>query len=347
WRKGCRFDGWDEHLNWDVWLEAIDEWGIDPQRYLGTLPTDGALPWDHIDVGLAPKFLYKEWKRATKDRLSPPCSKPLGEQVHHTNMADERADERKLVCYHCGVACDLTAMRDERMTFLSKLGATERPAPRAEDDLPEWKTVRTNKKGQMLPPKRAEQGEGHRYRIRFTKLAATSLTSQLDLTRTLPRILRRAGITLKYSQGFSPKPVLTYGPALPLGIPSLCEVADVVSLDPLDPDTIAEQINAVTDPGLRVTAAARIPDTARSCARSAKLAEYVLACPGSWDEAAMESAAARATSGEPLLTMVTRKRGEREVDILAGVRSAEVDSPREEETRLLALPPDMPVLRVR
>jgi len=347
WRKGCRFDGWDEHLNWDAWREAIAEWGVDPQRYLGTLPTDGALPWDHIDVGLAPKFLYKEWKRATKDRLSPPCSKPMGEQVHHTNMADAQADERKLVCYHCGVACDLTAMKTERLAFLDKLGAVDRPAPRADDDLPEWKTVRKNKRGQMLPPKRAEQGEGYRYRLRFTKLGATALTSQLDLTRSLPRVIRRAGVTLKYSQGFAPKPVLTYGPALPLGIPSLCEVADITSLDELDLDTILGQLNAVTDPGMRVVAAAKLPDGARSCARTAKLAEYVIACPGTWDEPTLVTAGERACSGEPLPMMVTRKKGEREVDIVSGVRSAKVGRPTAEETRLLAIAPDTPVLRVQ
>ena len=180
WRKGCRFDGWDEHLNWEAWIEAIQEWGIPTSRYLGTLPLDGALPWDHIDVGLAPNFLVREWKQATKDRLSPPCSKPKGDQVHHTNMADAIADKRRLVCYHCGVACDLTAMRDERLSFLEKLGAKEPPAPRDEADLPEWKTVRTNRLGQTLPPKRADQGEGFSYRLVFTKLATTSLRSSIS-----------------------------------------------------------------------------------------------------------------------------------------------------------------------
>ncbi|MGB0589273.1 MAG: TIGR03960 family B12-binding radical SAM protein [Myxococcota bacterium] len=347
WRKGCRFDGWDEHLNWDAWLEAIEEWGVPTDRYLGTLPLDGALPWDHIDVGLAPKFLSKEWKRATKDRLSPPCSKPLGEQVHHTNMADAIEDERKLICYHCGVACDLTAMREERLTFLEKLGAKERPTPRAEDDLPEWKTVRTNRLGQTLPPKRADQGQSYSYRLIFTKLATTSLTSQLDLTRSLPRIIRRAGMVLKYSEGFSPKPQLTYGPALPLGVPSLSEVVDVIALTDIDPTMLAEQINAVSDPGLRVVDAARLPDGVRSCARSAKLAEYVLACPGTWGVEELTAAAARATSGDPLMTMVTRKRGDREVNILAGLQSAEVDYPSVQETRLLALGADTPLLRVK
>ncbi|MFO0748924.1 MAG: hypothetical protein U1F43_25150 [Myxococcota bacterium] len=63
WRsRRARLDGWDEHLRLDLWLEeAIAELGIDPhQRYLGTIPVDAALPWDHLDVGLEPGFLAQE-----------------------------------------------------------------------------------------------------------------------------------------------------------------------------------------------------------------------------------------------------------------------------------------------
>jgi len=73
----------------------------------------------------------------------------------------------------------------------------------------------------------------------------------------------------------------------------------------------------------------------------------VLACPDLWDQARLDTAAARANTGEPLAMMVTRKRGEREVNILAGMRGAQVDLPTPEETRLLALAPTVPVLRVR
>jgi radical SAM-linked protein len=201
--------------------------------------------------------------------------------------------------------------------------------------------------GHTLPPKRTDQGKGYAYRLIFTKLATTALTSQLDLTRSLPRIIRRAGVTLKYSQGFSPKAVLSYGPALPLGVPSLSEVVDIIALIDIEPEALIEQVNAVSDPGLQFITAARLPDGARSCARSAKLAEYVVACPGTWDVEDLTTAAARATSDEPLRIMVTRKHGEREVDILAGIQSAEVDYPTPEETRLLALGASTPLLRVR
>ncbi|HAN31880.1 MAG TPA: TIGR03960 family radical SAM protein, partial [Myxococcales bacterium] len=57
WRAGARFDGWDEHLAYDAWMQAFEETDVDPGFYLGRLREDIALPWDHIDVGLADGFL--------------------------------------------------------------------------------------------------------------------------------------------------------------------------------------------------------------------------------------------------------------------------------------------------
>ena len=45
--------------------------------------------------------------------------------IHHTNLEDAEADQRKLVCYDCGVACDLTHMREQRIDFLKGMGSLE------------------------------------------------------------------------------------------------------------------------------------------------------------------------------------------------------------------------------
>ena len=66
--------------------------------------------------------------------LSPPCGKPKGDLVHHTNLAEADTDDRKLICYHCGVACDLQNMRVERKAFLESLGALT-PRPRHQSPL--------------------------------------------------------------------------------------------------------------------------------------------------------------------------------------------------------------------
>ncbi|AUX25335.1 B12-binding protein [Sorangium cellulosum] len=134
WQNGARFDSWDDQLKLSVWEEAFVRHGVDRARYLGTLPLTARLPWDHIDVGLEEGFLAREYRKALQNRLSPPCGKVAGTFVHHTNLEDARADTRRLVCYDCGVACDMTQMREERLTFLEKLGAHRRSLPLLPDD---------------------------------------------------------------------------------------------------------------------------------------------------------------------------------------------------------------------
>ncbi|WP_437793338.1 TIGR03960 family B12-binding radical SAM protein [Sorangium sp. So ce693] len=129
WRHGARFDSWEDQLDLAVWEEAFTHVGVDRAKYLGTLPVTARLPWDHIDVGLEEGFLAKEYRKALQSRLSPPCGKVAGAFVHHTNLDDAKADTRRLVCYDCGVACDMTQMREERLTFLDRLGAHRRSLP--------------------------------------------------------------------------------------------------------------------------------------------------------------------------------------------------------------------------
>ena len=111
---------------------ALAAHGVDVPAYLGTRPVTARLPWDHIDVGLEDGFLLGEYRKALKGRASPPCGKVAGMLIHHTNLADAEPDHRKLVCYDCGVACDLSKMRDDRLVALRALGAERAPAPAGE-----------------------------------------------------------------------------------------------------------------------------------------------------------------------------------------------------------------------
>ncbi len=218
-RRGARFDSWDECLKLEAWHEALAETGVNAQLFLGTIPVDARLPWDHIDVGLEKGFLAKEYRKALKNRLSPPCGKAVGMFIHHTNLADHTKDARKLVCYDCGVACDLGQMRSEREVFLRKLGA----------EAPTLVTLRTpeKQKGKRRPPVRPDQGAPTRVRLAFRKIGRAAFSSHLDIVRILPRLFRRLGLPVYYSLGFHAKPVLVFGPALSLGVASLAEYVDV------------------------------------------------------------------------------------------------------------------------
>jgi radical SAM-linked protein len=79
-----------------------------------------------------------------------------------------------------------------------------------------------------------------RLRLRFTKLGRIRFTSHRDVARMWERALRRAGVEIALSQGFNPRPLLSFGLALPTGSESLAEYLDVALAGPLDPSDPAE-----------------------------------------------------------------------------------------------------------
>jgi len=221
WKGGARFDGWTETFKYDLWMKCLEESGIDPIHMLGTIPMNGRLPWDHIDVGLEAKFLEREWTKANKDRLSPPCGKVHGMIVHHSNLESlEKTfdiDKKRLVCYSCGVACDLKEMVEERRDYLGSMNAIE--------DTP-YEAPKERKKIVELREKRG-QWTGEKYRIEFSKVGPISFISHLDLQKIVARIFKRAEIEVLYSEGYKTRPLIAFGPALTLGVSSLSEYFDV------------------------------------------------------------------------------------------------------------------------
>src|SRR6185436_18239191 len=106
------------------------------------------------------------------------------------------------------------------------------------------------------------------YRIRFAKLGRAAFLGHLDLVRLLARSFRRADLPLAMTRGFSPKPRVSFGPALGLGVPSLGELMDVdlehvapglrsweigdAARSELSPDEVRERLAAVCPPGIEI-----------------------------------------------------------------------------------------------
>lgn len=73
-KKGCKFDGWHEHFQYDTWLEAMKEVGLDPHFYANrAMDYDDVLPWDHIESGVSKKFLVHEHHKALREDLTLDC----------------------------------------------------------------------------------------------------------------------------------------------------------------------------------------------------------------------------------------------------------------------------------
>ncbi len=74
WKKGCKFDSWDDQFKYDKWMEAFEETGIDPAFYANRRRDyDEILPWDHLDYGISKAFLINENKKAHESVTTPHC----------------------------------------------------------------------------------------------------------------------------------------------------------------------------------------------------------------------------------------------------------------------------------
>jgi len=100
-------------------------------------------------------------------------------------------------------------------------------------------------------------------RMRIRKKEEAKYISHLDLMRALERAMRRAKLPLKFTEGFNPRPKLTFTPAIPVGITSDAEYMDVEFTKQLSMDEIFSRLNSVLPPGISLvkvdTAEGKIP----------------------------------------------------------------------------------------
>ena len=74
WSRGCRFDGWDEQMKFDVWMDVLADLSLDFDFYATRARgEDEILPWDVIDVGVKKNYLLAGWHDALRGVAWPDC----------------------------------------------------------------------------------------------------------------------------------------------------------------------------------------------------------------------------------------------------------------------------------
>jgi radical SAM family uncharacterized protein/radical SAM-linked protein len=72
---GCKLDSWTEHFNFELWLQAFNECGLNFDELLhAKFEEDDQLPWDIIDLGIKKEFFKRERKKAFEEELTDTCS---------------------------------------------------------------------------------------------------------------------------------------------------------------------------------------------------------------------------------------------------------------------------------
>lgn len=107
--KGCKYDSWTEFFDYDRWMDAFEECGVDPDLYACRKRDEyEAEPWDHIDCGVNKDYLRKEWRLAQRGILTHDCRHlacngcavcPVLD-VKPIDHKEENAHEKTVFIYH-------------------------------------------------------------------------------------------------------------------------------------------------------------------------------------------------------------------------------------------------------
>ncbi|MFN2214543.1 MAG: TIGR03936 family radical SAM-associated protein [Anaerolineales bacterium] len=114
-----------------------------------------------------------------------------------------------------------------------------------------------------------------RIRVKFAKTEPMRFTSHLDLYRAWERLLRRADLSLVFSQGYNPRPKLQLAAPLALGITSQAEIIDFW-LDNSGDDLkeITTKLLAAQPPGIEVKSIESIDPGAPALQKQVSAADY-------------------------------------------------------------------------
>ncbi|MDO3378584.1 TIGR03960 family B12-binding radical SAM protein [Geoalkalibacter halelectricus] len=209
---GCRFDGWNDCFDFARWQQAFADCGMDAEWYLRARGADEILPWDHIDCGIPKTFFLRERRQALAGAATPDC--------------------REGACTGCGI-CDFEELR-LRLCDPRKL-EEQVPAP-----------------GGAACTAAPGEEQRCRLRLRLAKIGKGRFIGHLEFMSLFHRAVRRAGLPVRYSQGFHPHPRISFSEALPHGMESEAEIIDLDLAAPVSVAEAVTRLNTCLPEGFRV-----------------------------------------------------------------------------------------------
>ena len=172
-------------------------------------------------------------------------------------------------------------------------------------------------------------------RIKFTKHGPVRFIGHLDVMRYFQKAIRRAGIDVTYTTGFSPHQVMSFAAPLGVGLESNGEYMDISvnSLPEAEAEAAGEspcacvvrRLNAVGADGLEAVSARILPENAGNAMASVAAAAYTVRFrEGREPDADLTAAVGRLLAKERIVITKQTKRGEREIDLRPGIYGLEL-----------------------
>ncbi len=157
---------------------------------------------------------------------------------------------------------------------------------------------------------------GEILRLRYSKHGKVVWTSHRDAARIWERALRRAGLPLAYSEGFTPRARLSFGLALPTGAASDAEYLDIVFEGSAgDVGGLAPRLGAMLPEGFGVDGVARLDPGEPSLQEAVTSCSWEIELDGSWDRHALAGLCAEVLAA-PALPVERERKGRTSTDDL-------------------------------
>ncbi len=111
-------------------------------------------------------------------------------------------------------------------------------------------------------------------RVRFEKQGPARFIGHLDVMRYFQKVMRRADIPVRYTEGFSPHQVMSFASPLSVGLSSRGEYMDIEVLESESSEKMIARLNAVSAEGITVTGWRLLPDRAANAMSMVGAADY-------------------------------------------------------------------------
>ena len=113
-----------------------------------------------------------------------------------------------------------------------------------------------------------------RLRLKFSRSHELKFISHLDLMRLWERAIRRAGLPLAYSEGFTPHPRIALAAPLSLGVTSEAELMDIYLTRWISPQNVVIALNQQLPQGMDVLDAGPVGLNVASLQSQIRFVEY-------------------------------------------------------------------------
>jgi radical SAM-linked protein len=173
--------------------------------------------------------------------------------------------------------------------------------------------------------------KAHRVRVTFTRGEEVKYITHLDVMRFWERALRRAGVPVSYSEGFSPHAQISLAAPLPVGTTSDAELMDVFLSEPMAPRELIGAVTPQLPPAITIRSAEEVGVGLPALQAEVRFAEYEVDVAAQADA---EASVERFLSAEHVPWEHRREDEVRSYDIRAQVEEIEVERPDAATVRL-------------